>query len=152
MHVKVWGNNDWQFMCLLDFCIQICFSKKSQPQAESQLFSNSVVLFLIKRRGDSSFWEDERSLKGWPCLFDCWRRVGGVEASQWSLLHAATLMWQHWWESSRVLVQEQDLGCYFWCSLALEKMFILPSRTWPLLCWKSTSVLRGKQLRLVWGN
>ena len=42
-----------QFMCLVGICIQIHLYKKSQPKAESQLISNSVVFFHIKRRWDT---------------------------------------------------------------------------------------------------
>jgi len=40
------------FLCLLGVCIQICLYEKSQTSAASQLISNSVVLFDIKRGWD----------------------------------------------------------------------------------------------------
>lgn len=100
------GINYLQFMCLLDICIQICFYKKSQPQAESQLFSNSVVLFYIRGEGTVVLllrrWGEPKGLALPVLLLQESGRSGGVpKTSSCCNPEVAALMRIFWVAGSR---------------------------------------------------
>lgn len=92
------------------------------------------------------FWEGGGSLKGWPCPWDC---PGEWEVSQWPcfMLDPGPSTADSplgCWFSSRVW----GLGCYFWCSLALGKMIILPS--WATMFWQSVWCWKWARVLTIW--